>query len=210
MSSRKFSSGVFACMLCLTSAALAFDGDRAGFLLGLGLGFGNAKQSVEVEDLGDISVSESGVTTQFRIGGGPTSQLMIYYQSQSIIFSQDYVVYDYTYDYYGSPALTTRTESGTFFQGFGGIGGSYFFAPMAPSPFASLALGMGSIMGPLDDLASDFGFGFQIGAGYEFAPSFVVEATYMRATVGSDEMDADITLDYKISNLMLTVSWLGY
>jgi opacity protein-like surface antigen len=83
------------------------------------------------------------------------------------------------------------------------VGYSYFFNPQAPSFFLSGSLGLG--VANYENADSDNGFGWGIGAGYEFATNWVIEASYLSAKV-YDEGDFGLTA----SNLALTISWFAY
>ncbi len=156
--------------------ASAFDGDRKGFMLNLGAGFGQGKLSGH----GD-SVDGTGFGTDFKIGAGTSSQLMIYYTNRVVWYTPD-------------------GASSTWYNGMSAAGVSYFLNPDAPSFFFSGALGIG-VIAVSDGFDSESGFGFTLGAGYEFARNFIAEITYMNAGLDND---------YSISNIALTVSWLAY
>lgn len=169
---------VLVAAIVLPGSAGAFNDDRQGFILGLGAGYGSAQQSG-----GGDSDSYGGVATTFRIGGGVNSQTLIYYSNRVVFFS----VRDYS-----------------FYQGMSAAGVSYFLQPTGPSFFFTGELGIG-VLGTWEaGGGSDSGFGFTLGAGYEVTPHFLLEANYMRASVG------DSPYDYTISNFTFTASWLGF
>ena len=143
-------------------------------MLNLGLGFGQGKLS----DSSD-SVDGTGFGTDFKIGAGTSDKLMIYYTNRVVWYSPD-------------------GASSTWYNGMSAVGVSYFLEPQSPSFFFSGALGIGVISNTFD---SESGFGFTLGAGYEFARNFIAEITYMYAGLDND---------LSISNIALTVSWLAY
>ena len=195
-----------ALLIVLPGASSAFDGDRAGFIFGLGLGLGKATQSADAsESFGgaDVSVgidiSNTGVATDFKLGGGVNEKVWVYYHSRSIFYTYDFEFED---PWSGS----SFSESITTVQGISGIGVSYFLEPEAPSFFFTGTLGAGGIVEMSDgDSGGEVGLGFEIGAGYEFSPSFFVEAAIMRAVL--DEMAG---AEFSVSNALVTVSWVGY
>ena len=160
--------------------ASAFDGDRKGFMLNLGAGFGQGKISWD-----GGSSSGMGFGSDLKIGGGTSSQLQFYYSNRVIWYSPD-------------------NSSAELVNGMSAAGFTYFYKPQAPSLFILFALGIGVLS---DSEASDgeAGFGATIGVGYEIVRSLTVEFTYMNA-----ELSEDYDIDASISNLMLTISWLAY
>ncbi len=60
-------------------------------------------------------------------------------------------------------------------------------------------------MASIENLDSETGAGFGIGAGYEFTKNWTIEASYLSAKV--DEV-SDISLT--ASNLAVTISWFAY
>ena len=165
-------------LIAVPNQAAAFNDERQGFMLGLGAGFGSAKVSWD----GD-SESNSGLATTFKIGGGTSNQLQLYYSNRVIFFSENDI---------------------NFYQGMSAFGVSYFLEPTAPSFFFSGELGLGVFDTFESGLEGDSGFGFTIGAGFEVSPHLILEANYMNAGVGESPFD------YTISNFTLTLSWLGY
>jgi opacity protein-like surface antigen len=180
--------------ILLASAAHAFDGQRRGFVLGAGLGFGSAKQVVEATG-GDVSIegstSEGGLATDFRIGGGLNEQWLLYWTSQQVFF---------TAQAFGEDAL--------FGQGLAGVGASYYLQPQAPSFFFEAALGIGSIIDFEND-ESDAGLGLLIGLGYEFAAHWQVGMSWSFTQIGDDQI-GDIDVDTRIETFRFGVTWLGY
>jgi hypothetical protein len=170
---------IFMAMTLIPQNSQAFNNERKGFILGLGGGYGSAKVSGDND-----SDSWGGLATTFKIGGGTTDQVLLYYSNRVVFFS---------------------VNSYNFYQGMSAFGVSYFLEPQAPSFYFSGELGLG-ILGTWEEGGdSDSGFGFTFGAGYEVSPHFVLEANYMRASVSSDG-----GFDYTISNFTFAASWLGF
>jgi opacity protein-like surface antigen len=183
---------IIVCIALLTPAyALAFDGNHRGFLLGLGLGFGSAKQTVSSGGA-SVSNTESGVATSLKIGGGINDQVLLYYSNRVVFYS------------------TNGATDHSFYQGMSAAACTYYLEPVGPSFFFSGELGIGVIRDrDSDDDASDTGFGFGLGAGYEFSPHFSVEGSFMHATVGSENIDGH-DVDFSINNFTVTANWLGF
>jgi len=190
MYKRPFVFLVLGSMLLMAGNAAAFDKERRGFVLGLGAGYGSAKQTVSASSGGsgvDVSTSSGGIATDFRIGSGINDQFLLYWTSQQVFFSKFETLWA---------------------QGIGGLGASYFLEPAAPSFFFEAALGLGGLIW-VEEYEADTGFGFMLGAGYEFSPNWCVELSYFHASVGS-ETENMVKLDQSVSNIRVTVSWLAY
>ncbi len=63
--------------LVAATPALAFDDNRQGFILGLGIGLHNINSDFFVNGTKTGSQSEGGIATSFKIGGGVTDQLAL-------------------------------------------------------------------------------------------------------------------------------------
>lgn len=162
----------------LTSSA--FDGDRKGFMLNLGAGFGQGKVSWD-----GGSADNTGFGTDFKIGGGPSSQVLVYYTNRALWYKPD-------------------NARSNWVNGMSAAGVSYFLKPQSPCFFFSGALGMG-VLTESDGRDGESGFGFTLGVGYEIVRSFIAEITFMHAGLSGDYND-----NPSISNIMVTFSWLAY
>jgi hypothetical protein len=167
-------------MILVPLTTSAFDGERHGFMLGLGAGYGQGKISYN-----DSSVDGMGFCSDFKIGGGPSNKVLVYYTNRALWYSPG-------------------EYSDSVINGMSAAGVSYFLEPQAPSFFFSGALGLGVIS---DSDASDgeSGLGFTFGIGFEMVRSFIVELTYMRSGLSTES-----TSDWSISNIAVTLSWLAY
>ncbi len=150
-------------LLVAPLTASAFDGERKGFMLNLGAGFGQTFSS-------GGSNNTTGFVTDFKIGGGPSNKVQVYYTNRVLWYS-----YDFT--------------STTLAKGMSAMGVSYFLKPHSPSLFFSGALGLAAINSS-SGRSSDPGFGFTLGIGLEFARHFIWEITVMNASnnIGSNLM----------------------
>jgi len=167
-------------MLMAPLTANAFDGERKGFMLNLGLGFGQGKVSWT-----GGSLDGTGFGPDLKIGGGPSNQVLVYYTNRVLWWEPEGY----------SQKLVT---------GMSAVGVSYFLQPQAPSFFFSGALGLGVFTNSdFDD--PDSGIGFTIGVGFEFSRNYIIEFTFMHAG-----LDMDSGWDPAISNLFFGISWCGY
>jgi len=173
--------------------ASAFDGQRKGFMLNLGIGFGQG--ALKASAMGtSVTADAMGFATDFKIGAGTSNQFQIYYTNRALWFSPEI-------------GEGENKISGNLYNGMSAAGVTYFLEPQAPSVFFSGALGIGVTNDQDADYPMD-GFGFTAGVGFEFTRNFVAELTYMHAGVSGDH-DID-GVDTSISNLMIAVSWLAY
>ena len=176
---RKMSLGILLIIVVMFAAvqAQAFNGDRKGFLLNLGVGYGQIG--------GDWEETESGITSDFKIGAGINSQVALYYTNR-VIFKSD------------------ELTSDLYYAGMSGVGVSYFLNPKAPSFFFSGAVGLATFASTASGAIADTGMGFSFGAGFEFSQNWIIEGNYMTATIGEG------VLDYGIHTMTLTLSWFAY
>lgn len=194
------------------AAAYAFDGQRPGFIFGMGIGTGKAKQAVEmsVDNLTvGAEMGNSGYTFNWKIGGGVSDKVWIYFENHQMLFNAEYS--DFRVEASG---IQESIHEANFLQGITGLGVTYFLEPQAPSFFFSGLGGVAEIWGPLGhNEAFDVAAGYQIGAGYEFIKSLSVEVTYMKAVVTSGDDDRDLAnmeFDQSISNLAISLNWIWY
>jgi len=176
-------------LLMVPLTASAFDGDRQGFMLNLGAGFGQGKLTASGFGA-SASTDAVGFGGDFKIGGGPSSQVLVYFTNRTLWYSPE-----------------VANIEGNLINGMSAAGVSYFLEPQAPSFFFSGALGVGVAV-DRDADESMSGMGFTLGVGFEFARSFIAELTFMYSGVSGD-IDID-GVDWSISNIMVTVSWLAY
>ncbi|MGD9546805.1 MAG: outer membrane beta-barrel protein [Candidatus Krumholzibacteriia bacterium] len=181
--------------LAMAAPSLGFDGDRQGFMLNLGAGFGQAKQTASASGV-EVSLDATGFGGDFKIGGGVNPQMLIYYTNRTLFHTMEVT--------YTDPFLGPTTLEADYINGMSAVGVSYFLEPEAPSFFFSGGLGLGVLMDSEAD-ESESGVGFTAGVGYEFARNWIIEGTYMNAKV-FEEMGMEVS----ISNLMVTISWLAY
>ncbi len=140
-------------LLALATSVSAFDGNRKGFVLGGGLGFGpSAKVTVSV---GSISASDenSGLAIDFLIGYAWDEQNMIVFLRDGIIYSEE----------------MSHSTTISIVQGFSGIGYFHYFGEVGKSFFITGGLGLQDWTSLDENYSSpDPGVGLLLGGGYEF------------------------------------------
>lgn len=179
------------------AGAFAFDDSRKGFVIGISAGpsLTSFTQTIEFLDQEETSDRENsfGAGTDFRIGYGPNENLLIYYKNGVTWFSMENAL--------GDNVIVAN--------GVGGVGVSYFLTPEAPSFFLTGGLGFSFWMLPFEEGTDTWiGLGLSVGAGYEFAPHWVVEASAMYGNP-SDEAGG-LTATTNALGFMLTIGYLGY
>lgn len=177
-------------LLTLPLAAHAFDGRRAGFLLGFGLG--PSYQSIEQEWLigGESSSRDDGDSTfgtALQFGYGLTDQLVLGW-----VWGPGSDTDDDETKLQG----TSITRGGTSFK-INGFGVAYFINQRAPSPFVEAVIGTAR-WDDGGDNAFD-GPGLAASIGYEVRKNWIVKGTFgwgtpnAEATVGGQEVEAEVT-----------------
>jgi hypothetical protein len=137
----------------------AFDGQRKGFILGGGIGFGMTSHTEKYKYDGTSqefdSESKGALMTNFKIGFAPSEQVEIYYTQLSSLFktSEAYV------------------REVTILNAIGGIGVTYSLNPSAPTVLFNGGLGLAMWALPFEDNPPEVwsGLGLWGGVGYEFS-----------------------------------------
>ena len=158
-------------LFLVNTNAHAFDGQRKGFLLGIGLGPGYTSftQEVAVSVFGFHESAKSdrenkiGVITDFKIGYAPENSWAIYYTSKVSWFGM-------------KNALGNDV---TVSNGLGAVAMTYWFKPQFPSPFIAGGLGYSTWSLPFENNppATWTGFGLFAGGGYEFSKHISIEGS---------------------------------
>lgn len=153
-------------VLGIASNASAWDKERRGFILGIGMGPGYSSYTDTRDSSGQeiFSANESkfAFLSDFKIGYAPNNKLMVYWLSKVAWFGKN----DSTTDY----------QDNTIASGVGGLGISYFLKPQAPSLFVTAGAGFSAWSIPFEGTDPWTGIGFAWGLGYEFSTNWNVEA----------------------------------
>jgi len=180
-------------LVIFSPLSFAFDDDRKGFLIGLGLGF--QKTNIDATNANTPNDSETGLATSFKVGGGITEQFSLYYVRSASWFNAPYSEGSNTSDIYYSSGLS-------------GLGASYYFQKNTPSGYITGAFGIGDFAAPLeDDIDADTGSAFMVGGGYEIDKHIQLEITYLRTSIDSKTFNES---DFKTSSLQLSLNYLWY
>ena len=190
MTSRRFTILLAASCVLIAASASALDNNRRGFVIGAGLGWGSAKQTLETSGGGinlSANATSGGLATDFRVGAGLNERWLLYYTNQQVFF---------------------RAADTDFAQGITGAGATYFFQPQSPSLLIDFALGAG-VLWNADANESDSGFGVLLGLGYEFARHFQIKADWYYTELGKDTIgETEVTASF--GTFRITLNWLGY
>jgi len=164
-------------LLITSQQVFALDGTRKGFSISVGGGI----HSIDVE--GDESffsapesVSESGIATSLKIGGGVNQNLSLYYIRNASWFDSEYV----------------------YVAGMSGIAATYHVRQTAPSLYFLASVGFADYAAPFtENVDVTTGTGYMFGVGYEFKAHWMVEGTYFISEYDdSDISSPQLTLNY--------------
>ena len=150
--------------LLLGSTANAFDDNKEGFILGLGIGASSIKTTYTRGDSRDI-----GFATSIKLGYGFNKQTIMYLGA---------IGDAYKYDGKGKSIDTAIS----------GIGFDYYFDENAPY-YVTAMVGVGTI-NELKNSDEEKGYGFLVGLGYELSQHLSLETSYMKINT-DDKLDAD-------------------
>jgi hypothetical protein len=191
-----FKSASLALLLSAAGSAFAFDDKRQGFILGFGAGFHNLRENFHSNGSSVSSKSEGGIATSFKIGGGITDQVALYYVRNASWFSAPYF-------------NGVRTKDAVYTIGLSGIGASYFLSPTAPSGYFLASIGIGDISAPFEEnTRADTGGALMFGGGYEFTKNLMIEGTLLTTNIENPDLVPPVTL--KSSSLQVTINYLFY
>ena len=184
-------------ILCSTTVAGAFDGERHGFILGIGVGTGltTYTQTVSYDGFSWTSDRESELPlmTDFKIGYAPNDLVEIYYMNKVSWFGFENALGDDV----------------TITSGLGGLGVTYFFEPAAPCLFLTGGIGFSSWTTPFEEDADTWsGIGLTAGVGYEFAPHWYVAGDVCWGKPSTEESGIDFSTN--ALSLNLTINVIGY
>lgn len=182
--------------LSFSRSAFSWDGYRKGFILGFGAGFGSLNFTQELnyfENTASGSESHFPFFTNFKIGGAPTDQIMIYWSSKVSWF----------------PMVNALNQTVTMIAGTGTIAVSYYWKSFAPSWFISGGLGYGTWQAPFEeDSEAWIGTGLMFGVGYEFSPHWSFEGGFNWGNPKKSEGAVEATTTHK--TIFITINVLGY
>ena len=150
--------------LLLVTNASAFDGNKEGFMLGIGAGVSSVKTTYTGGNSRDTSFA-----TSLKLGYGFNEQLAVYLASESGV---------YKYNGKGETADTSLI----------GIGLDYYIDQNSPF-YVTGMVGLGSV-NKLKKAKVQTGYGFLIGAGYEISDHITLQADYMKINT-DDKLNAD-------------------
>ena len=150
--------------LLLMTNANAFDDNKEGFILGLGVG----ASSVKTTYTGGSS-RDTGFSTSIKLGYGINEQLIAYIDAAGDL---------YKYNDKGDRVNTAMT----------GIGLDYYINQNSPF-YVTGMVGFASV-NKLKKAKDQTGYGFLVGAGYEITDHITLQADYMKINT-DDKLNAD-------------------
>ena len=167
-----------------SGTGFAFDGNRAGFILGIGAGGGYARTSVTTPNFPDLSVSKFAGKTDFFIGYAPSNRLAITWSNKVSWYS-----YARYYSFFADDIIAR--DDFILASSTGGLGITYFLSEDINANFIQAVIGFNFVFAPFeddpDDPDSSTGFGLSIGVGREVSKNWIIG---LDATWGRPESDA--------------------
>ena len=183
----RFTLTVILLLLVIAVSISAFDGNRKGFVLGGGLGFGPVAK-VSVDGASD-DYDKSGLALNFVIGYAWDEQNMLVFQRDAILYSEETI--------YGDDI--------SIVQGFSGIGYYHYFGPVGKSFYINGGIGFQDWTSMDSDYESnDVGGGILLGGGYEFTRHVQVHGSL---SFGKTKF---MDVDFNHTQLMFTVSAVAF
>ena len=164
-----------------SGTGFAFDGNRAGFILGIGAGGGYARTSVTTPNFPDLSVSKFAGKTDFFIGYAPSNRLAITWSNKVSWYSYA----RYYYSFFADDIIAA--DDFILASSTGGLGITYFLSENINANFIQAVIGFNFVFAPFeDDPDSSTGFGLSIGVGREVSKNWIIG---LDATWGRPEED---------------------
>jgi len=197
-----------AIVLILPLQVAALDGDRKGFILGLGIGvqgtgYSSSASDGRLKDRFAYSANQGaaftgGLSSDIKIGLGLTSDFEIHYFNKAMWNTLKNSENDYLLNLHGVSGF-----GGTFFIPFG-------MSNIWPSaPFLSVGYGNAFWTAPQKELFSPFkGNGYYVGIGYEFAQHVRLEIDFLSGSTSERLGNESVTKNFK--NIMLSLSVMAY
>jgi len=147
----------------IATSAQAFDGRRAGFALGIGLGLHGFKADIDGWDHG-------GLATTFRLGVGFSERLQLYVHNDLSWFNRD---------------------DERIYYGLAGLSIHWYFSAVAPSIYLRMGAGLTrlssqSVFSRSGLLEKGSGTGILIGTGYEMRKHINLEIALFHSTIETD------------------------
>lgn len=188
-------SVLFALIFIIATPVFAFDGNRQGFSLGLGLGVHKIDLNgfYGGENLGKESLSGNAYT--IKLGGGLSDQFSLNYIYNVTSFKEPF-----------SNGITTRDI--TYHIELKSIGGTYYFSRSAPSVFIYSGVGIVDLSAPREsNTTKAIGNAALIGVGYELVSHLTIEACYLASDIGRDD---DPLERLKASSIQAAINYVFY
>lgn len=190
--------GLFGALLLIAlGQASGFDGNRKGFVLGVGAGAAivNSQQQLNYGGMEAKGPSENrgAFLTNFELGYAPNNRLMLLY-SNTVAWFRILNVYD---------------ERVTIASGINGLGADYYLRPGSPSLFIGMTIGLAAWTAPFEEDARGLSsFGAQLRAGIEPAKHLKVMFSLMYGKPTDKEGNLKLQTESVIFGVSL--NWLGY
>ena len=161
-----------------SGTGFAFDGNRAGFILGIGAGAGYVRNTFS--DFPDLTQAKFAGKTDFFIGYAPSNRLAITWSNKVSWYRDDFIETSFFSD------DITVYNNIIVASGTGGLGITCFLSEDINANFIQAVIGLNVVTSPFEDLGTSTGFGLGIGVGREVSKNWIIglDATWGRPESG--------------------------
>ena len=177
----------FVLVLLFSQTVLAFDSERAGFVLSGGIGYAPTAYT-EISGFQNSRVTTEGIAGSLIAGYGYNENTLFLLMLEG----------------FKTNTHTIASPSESIIQGFSGVGVRFYFDDIGSSFFISSCIGLQRyINSNKSEFSHDAGLGFLIGGGYEFTENF-----QLRTTFSNGQTKDSFNWDHV--QLIMTVSFVLY
>lgn len=212
-------------LLMLTVSSEAFDGQRKGFVLGVGAGLAASYISSE-NSLEERSIWRAGPGASSFIGYAPDNTTVVFFGGKAAWsylerISNKYESYFDTMEEdsfkglmatFGSPIILPFLWIVGTHATFGFVGVTHYLNENAPSFFVEGTIGLGIVPDELSERVCG-GFGISAAGGYEFSPHYSIRCDLLYGSASGSYSNSGV-FGYKDKtqalSVMLSVSAMAY
>jgi len=173
-------------VLAVPVMADVFDGNKEGFIVGIGAGYSLTDTHIGVSSKNnyfDENEANSGWATNFKIGYGFNNQFSVYYENDVSWFKLGGV-------------------NDRFITGISALAMDYYIDENSPW-YVTGSVGRATFSNFTDNDTLAKGIGYSVGVGYEFMPNITVESKFLSTNFDEDNID----FDTKGFNITLNYTW---
>jgi hypothetical protein len=179
-------------LIVISMPTYAFDGERKGLVIDVGVGPGLI--SMQGED------NAFGFMTDMEIGYAFNDRLIFHLINKAAWYRAKWYYYDWSQSW---ERIELKYNNWTTVHGLIGLGGTYFLQPQAPSAFLTAGTGLAYTTAVGKKTDNYAGFGILLGGGYEFARHWAVSGHFMYARPGKVAYRYNLVIIRITANLLI-------